>query len=577
MFWGHAGAHIVLICALTVLMSYAEAIGIALFFPLFSDELPAQQPWNPVLAILDSLDIRPSPASVLPLIMGLYVLKGLIQYVTFRYQYYLIQLVCRRLRRRALTALSTADYQHVAGTNAGFFSNLLTTEINRAAGGFGHFVKTLSPLLSASVLFVMVLLMDWRLSVVCVVMGMLLLGLTRVVGKIVRKYSAIVTKEMGVLTGLAVQTLHAFKYLRTTALYSRLDKRLEATSENVLVADFKGSNANSFLIAMTQPVMVVFLGGLLYFRAVVQGAEIATLFVLLLYFFRVMVEVFTLQTSWQQFTSLTGSVDLVRELTLELERAAEPNGSQPSPEVRDAIVLDNVQFGYKTGGNVLEHIDLRIEANTTIAFVGGSGAGKTTLVDLITGTLHPTSGRILLDGKDLSAVDLTSLRQRIGYVPQDAVLFDDTVAANIAVWSEEFTHEQIRDAARRAHCLEFIERLPQGFETPVGDRGVKLSGGQRQRLAIARELLRNPDILVLDEATSALDTESELSIQRSIDELKGQMTIIIIAHRLSTIRTSDRVYVLANGTIIEEGGFDELAARPDGHFHRMCELQELAP
>jgi subfamily B ATP-binding cassette protein MsbA len=156
------------------------------------------------------------------------------------------------------------------------------------------------------------------------------------------------------------------------------------------------------------------------------------------------------------------------------------------------------------------------------------------------------------------------------------VLFDDTVAGNIALW-QSYTPEQIRDAAARAHCLEFIEQLPQGFDTPIGDRGVKLSGGQRQRLAIARELIRMPDILVLDEATSALDSESELAIKKSIDELKGRMTIVIIAHRLSTIRDCDRVYVLSDGKIIEQGGFEELSARPAGHFHRMCELQELAP
>jgi len=157
------------------------------------------------------------------------------------------------------------------------------------------------------------------------------------------------------------------------------------------------------------------------------------------------------------------------------------------------------------------------------------------------------------------------------------VLFDDTVAANITLWNDAATPDQIRDAALRARCLEFIEAMPQGFETPIGDRGVKLSGGQRQRLAIARELLRSPEILVLDEATSALDTESEVAIQQSIDQLKGQITIVIIAHRLSTIRNCDRVFVLHGGKIVEDGGFDELATRSGGLFRKMCELQELAP
>ena len=573
-FWGYVGARMLVVVGLTLVMSYAEGIGIALFYPLFTS---GESTWSPVAKLLDALGLDPTPASVLPLIMGLYIVKGILQYFTFRYQFSLTRSVSRHLRHRALVALSKADYQQVAGTNAGYFSNLLTTEVNRSAGAFGYFVRALSPAISASVLFVMVCLLDYRLSLLCVVMGLVMIGLTRMTGGVVRKHSLIVTKEMGVLTGLLIQVLHAFKYLRATGSYDRIGARVEATSEKILDADFKGSSANAFLLAMSQPIMVVLLGGVLYYRAVIQGAELASLFVLLLFFFRVMNEIFLLQSNWQTFVGLIGSVDLVRDVTEQTEAAAEPVGSEPYTGLSKAIVLDKVGFTYKTGNPVLTDIDLRIDAATTVAFVGGSGAGKSTLVDLLMGTLRPTSGKILIDGKNLATIDLATVRARVGYVPQDAVLFDDTIRGNIALWSESFTQDQIRDAAARAHCLEFIERLPNGFDTPVGDRGVKLSGGQRQRLAIARELIRTPDLLVLDEATSALDSESELAIKKSIDELKGRMTIVIIAHRLSTIRDCDRVHVLGGGRIVEQGGFDELSARPGGHFQRMCELQELAP
>ena len=578
-FWGYVGARMLIIVGLTLVMSYAEGIGIALFYPLFAPagQAGAEAPWSPITPLLDALGLDSTPASVLPVIMSLYVLKGVLQFFTFRYQLSLTRLVSRRLRARSLVALSRADYQHVAGTSAGFFSNLLSTEVNRAAGGFNYFVKALSPALSAGVLFVMVSFLDWRLSLLCVGMGVVMIALTRFTGAVVRKHSLVVTQQMGVLTGLLIQLLHAFKYLRATGSYARMSKRIEGTSEKVLEADFRGSSANAFLLAMSQPIMVLLLGGVLYYRAVVQGAELASLFVLLLFFFRVMNEVFLLQSSWQAFVGCIGSVDLVRDATENTEASAEPVGGEPYQMLSNAIVFDKVGFSYNTGNPVLTDIDLRIDAKTTVAFVGGSGAGKSTLVDLLMGTLRPSAGKISIDGKDLASFELASLRQHLGYVPQDAVLFDDTIAQNIALWSAEYTPAQIREAAARAHCLEFIERMPNGFDTPVGDRGVKLSGGQRQRLAIARELLRTPNLLVLDEATSALDSESELAIKKSIDELKGRMTIVIIAHRLSTIRDSDRVYVLGEGKIIEQGGFDELSARPGGHFHRMCELQELAP
>jgi len=576
-FWGYAGGRILILVALTLVMTYAEGIGIALFYPLFqTGSASSDASASTITHVLAFLHISTTPASVLPLIMGLFVVKGLLQYVTLRYQFELSRRVLRRLRREALDALAVADYQHVSSMNAGFYTNFLINEVNRAGGGFLYFIRALSPALSAGLLFLMVCFLDWRLSAVCIVIGLVMIGITRVTGFIIRRYSLIVTKESAGLTSLLIQVLHAFKYLRATGSYSRFEKRVWDTSERILDNDFKASSASAFGLAMSQPIMVVMLAGLLYFRAVIQGAEIASLFIILLYFFRMMNEVFVLQTTWQGFIGYIGSVDLVNEVTEETRRAAEPDGAEPFTGLRDAIVFDHVSFSYRTGREVLTNIDLRIPVNTTVAFVGGSGAGKSTLVDLMTGTLKASSGRVLMDDKDLSTMNLATLRARVGYVPQDAALFDDTVAANIALWSENYTIEQIRDAATRARCLEFIEQMPKGFDTQVGDRGVKLSGGQRQRLAIARELLRSPQILVLDEATSALDSESELAIQQSIDQLKGQMTIVIIAHRLSTIRGSNRVYVLSNGKVVEDGAFDELAARPNGQFRRMVELQEVA-
>ncbi|MEO8548729.1 MAG: ABC transporter ATP-binding protein [Kofleriaceae bacterium] len=576
-FWGYAGGRILILVALTLVMTYAEGIGIALFYPLFqSSGSSGDSSGSTITRVLDTLHISATPASVLPLIMGLFIVKGVLQYVTLRYQFELSRKVLLELRRRALDALAVADDQHVAGMNAGFYTNFLINEVNRAGGGFLYFIRALSPALSAGLLFLMVCFLDWRLSVVCIAIGLVMIAITRVTGFVIRRYSLVVTRESAGLTSLLIQVLHAFKYLRATGSYGRFEQRVWGTSERILENDFKASSASAFGLAMSQPIMVVMLAGLLYFRAVIQGAEIASLFIILLYFFRMMNEVFVLQTTWQGFIGYIGSVDLVHDTTAETERAAESDGDVPFTALTDSIVFDHVSFSYRTGREVLTDIDLRIPVNTTVAFVGGSGAGKSTLVDLMTGTLKASRGRVLMDKTDLASMQLASLRTRVGYVPQDAVLFDDTVAANIALWSEAYTPEQIRDAAKRARCLEFIEQMPNGFETQVGDRGVKLSGGQRQRLAIARELLRSPQLLVLDEATSALDSESELAIQQSIDQLKGQMTIVIIAHRLSTIRSSNRVYVLADGKLVEDGAFDELAARPNGRFRRMVELQEVA-
>jgi ABC-type multidrug transport system fused ATPase/permease subunit len=574
--WDYVGARVLVVVVATIVLSTVEGLGLTLFYPLFASTQATAGNAGLIGRVLAAAHIAMTPASVLPLIVGIFICKGVAQYAIYRYQFRLFGTITRRLRRRALDVIARADYEHVATANTGFYTNLIVGEIDRAARALMLFLRALSPALSSVVLFAMVCFLDWQLSVACVVMGLTLVALTRLTGMVVRRHSIALTQNYARLTNLVVQIVHAFKYLRATASYDRFAHRAWAVSETLVDAEQKVGNANALATAMTQPIMILFLGAMLYYRAVVAGEDLASLFVVLLYFFRVMNEINQAQLVWQQFIGLTGSVDLVRDQELATERAAELNGTEPFAALREAITLEGVDFRYGTSRQILFGIDLRIPARSTVAFVGASGGGKTTLVDLVMGTLRATSGRVCYDGCDLAAMDLSTLRAHIGYVPQDAVLFDDTIAANLGLWSDRHTRDDLRDAARRAHCLEFIEALPAGFDSVIGDRGTKLSGGQRQRIAIARELLRSPDLLVLDEATSALDSESERAIQASIDQLKGKMTIVMIAHRLSTIRGADRVYVLADGKIVEAGAFDELATRPDGQFRRMVELQEVA-
>jgi len=251
------------------------------------------------------------------------------------------------------------------------------------------------------------------------------------------------------------------------------------------------------------------------------------------------------------------------------------------PPLAQGISLRSVYFSYSPEiGDVLKDISLDIPLCTSIALIGESGAGKSTIGDLLTLMLKPQKGQVFIDGIPADKIHLADWRRQIGYVSQETVVFDDTIASNICMWEGDITKdhllkERVREAAQQAHIAQFIETLPNRYQTLVGDRGLRLSGGQRQRLFIARELFRKPSLLILDEATSSLDTESETFIQQSIDALKGRITVVIIAHRLSTIRNVDHVYIFDNGRLVEHGPYQQLRDAADSRFGKLVAMQTL--
>ena len=270
-----------------------------------------------------------------------------------------------------------------------------------------------------------------------------------------------------------------------------------------------------------------------------------------------------------------GATERLIEILKEKNEDILPSGTSSSTSVIGNVQFDDVKFEYATRPDVpvLRGLTFEVKAGEQVAIVGSSGAGKTTISSLLLRFYEPTEGSITIDGKDISEFNLNELRRQISVVPQEVLLFGSSIRENIAYGKPTATEEEILEAAKMANALEFIEQFPEKLETLIGDRGVQLSGGQRQRIAIARAVLKNPRILILDEATSSLDSGSESQVQKALERVMVGRTTFIIAHRLSTIRKSDKILVLENGKVEEEGVHDDLMNKEDGIYKMLNDLQ----
>jgi ATP-binding cassette subfamily C protein len=372
--------------------------------------------------------------------------------------------------------------------------------------------------------------------------------------------------------------LDSMKIAKGYGAEARHERAFSRLSENVGTVNLDAARAGADMRLWLGIGSAALLAAIVYVAQAVVGMSPASLFLLMFLFARLV-------------PRLTGSYEKAQSFVVELpgfqavidaERSARA-ASEPEPTTHREISLvrsvdfEDVSFGYGEPGTsqALSHVTFRISARLTTAIVGPSGAGKSTIADLLMGLLMARSGRVTVDGLPLTAEYLQSWRGQIGYVPQDTLLFHDTVLANLLWAKPDAAEDEVWRALDMAAAADFVRALPQGLETVVGDRGVLISGGERQRLALARALLRRPRLLILDEATSSLDSENELRIQSAIDRLHEQTTIVVITHRLSTIRNADLIHVLDGGRLVESGTWTALASSAGGRFRSLCEAQGI--
>jgi subfamily B ATP-binding cassette protein MsbA len=470
-----------------------------------------------------------------------------------------------RLRKQIFEQLQSVSLSFFSKTRSGELINTLTTEIERMHQAFGGFAFILTRGLTAAVYFLSMLLLSWQLTLLSILLfSLLVVGLSALNAR-VREASFDVSKASGAFTSTAIELINGIRTVQAFATQDFERRRFYNASSNIVKANTKTVMAWAIVKPLAESLATTVLVGMIIvaFTVFVQNGmlQVASLLTFFFVLFRLVPQLQDVNNVMAHLSTLHGSADNIKELLRTDNKPYFKNGSTKFLGLKRSIELVSVDFGYEPANLVLNDIRLIFARGRMTALVGSSGAGKSTLADLIPRFYDPTEGQVLIDGIDLREYDINSLRRKMAVVSQDTFIFNTSVRNNIAYGSEEATEEAILEAARLANALEFIQEMPEGLETQLGDRGVRLSGGQRQRLAIARALLRDPEILILDEATSALDSVSERLIQESLEKLSVGRTVIAIAHRLSTIAKADKVVVLEQGRILEQGGYQELLAR----------------
>jgi ABC-type bacteriocin/lantibiotic exporter with double-glycine peptidase domain len=584
------GRRVYLLFALMPFATLFESLGITLLLPLFStmaggdlagDGPVTSNPGGALGKVLRRLPFPASPGWLLTVILIAFLLKATIRFGTDALNGYFQAALMHRLKVDFVRAYSRLDFLAFSSRSTGHYINIVTLQAMRFARTFLNISQATLQLLAGIIYLAVAAFVNWKFALIAAVGGIIFTVLSRLVTNFVRRVSQQTAVEQTNLNKQLIQVIQALKYLMATGRAVDRSQQVRESCDRLFDYEVRMNWARAFSSAIREPLSVLLVLVLVVIQVFVFQQPLGEIFILLLLLHRATQSAFGVQSNWQMAMEQAGSAEMIRDEMGFVRINEEPVGTVPIPAFHDAIVLEKVTFSYDDSEvPVLKELTLSIPHNKTVALVGHSGAGKSTMADMLTLMLRPSKGRILIDGVNTTDASPSSWRSQIGYVCQETIVFDDSVAANICLnesgWQvDPDIRIRIEKAAIQAFLHDFIESLPDGYGTIVGDRGVRLSGGQRQRLFIARELYKNPSLLILDEATSALDGDSEKAIQASIEALQGQMTVILIAHRLATIRNADLIFVLERGELVEQGTFDDLNRQDESRFCQMVKLQSL--
>jgi ABC-type multidrug transport system fused ATPase/permease subunit len=477
------------------------------------------------------------------------------------------------MRRKLFGAVLEAGWPYFVQTKSTDLTSTLLADTARAGMAYVTIVTVIGTIIMVVIYLGLALLLSWPMTLATLATSGAVLVLLRNRTSRGTKYGQEISRVDAEIYGETQENLVAAKLIKASSAENQIIERFDRLTAVRQRIQYKNLMNQAWLKTTydSASVATVFVG--VYIAVTFFGMTISTLTVFLFLFYRLSPRVSNLQASASLTLSLIPGVRRVDEYTANAQRLKEDSGSTPLGPLTREILLEDVSFAYGETG-IIQHVTLSIPRGASTAIVGPSGSGKTTLMDIVLGLLQPQSGRVLVDGVSLAGARMSDWRRQIGYVAQDSSFFHASIAENISMGRTGLTLADVQEASRLAHADEFVSDLPEGYDTLIGDRGVRLSGGQRQRLALARALAGRPSILVLDEATSALDAESEEKIQRAVDGLAGSMTILTVTHRLATVKNADLIYVLEDGVLAESGSWSSLLSA-NGRFSELVRMQSI--
>jgi ATP-binding cassette, subfamily B, bacterial MsbA len=565
---------------LTLAAGISQGFGLAMFIPLLKimegDTKELEPPFSFFRNAFVFVGIPFELTSVLVAIVGFSLIGLALVFAqkTLLIAYSYIRFI-RDTNAELIESVLNATWNHVSKQATGEITNQLINEVSRAGRSLTHLVTGGAAIIQVLIFVVLSLSISWELLLITFLIGLFAFFIIRPLQRMSYEYGRQMTDAQSDFGFHTVDFLKNVKLVKATGSEERVSRKINGLQNTICEILFRRQvnfSATHFLIQAFPVIVVAFIIGIAHQALAI---ETTVVLVFLLFLARMAPLMTQAQQSYQAYIMDIAALELIDSVIAkhktEQDRA-DPDAI-PFSELKELIQFDGVSYRFDDGETAaLDNLNLTIPKGKMTALVGKSGAGKSTLVDLLCGLRSPSDGNILIDGENLARFSLKSWRQRLGYVPQDIVVFNDTLRNNLIFSHPEASDDDIHYALKLAHLEEFVNELPNGLDTIMGESGVRLSGGQKQRLALASSLIGNPELLLLDEATSALDNESERIVQEAIESIASEFTIVVVAHRLSTVRRANQICVMENGKIIEKGTYDELLAK-GGRFSQLNNLQ----